>query len=226
MAEFAAGAGHEINNPLATIVGRVQMLLQGEQDPQRRQMLISIGTQAYRIRDMIGDTMLFARPPSPEFADVSLSNIAHQVIEKLARQPEFKGTDIQSQILQEYRVRADETQLSIVISELIKNAKQAGATQIQLSCSGKDSMALIAVTDDGQGFSENERIQAFNPFFSGRQAGRGLGFGLSKCWQIVRQHHGSIKINMSSSQAMSGIRTTVEIEWPLSNSSSMTDAAN
>ena len=66
LAEFAAGAGHEINNPLATIIGRAQLLLKDERDPQRRQMLLAIGAQAYRIRDMIGDAMLFGRPPSPE----------------------------------------------------------------------------------------------------------------------------------------------------------------
>ena len=66
LAEFAAGAGHEINNPAATIVGRVELLLKGETNPERRQALLTIGAQALRIRDMIGDLMLFARPPRPE----------------------------------------------------------------------------------------------------------------------------------------------------------------
>src|SRR5436189_173395 len=66
LAEFAAGAGHEINNPVATIAGHVQLLLAGETDPERRQALLTIGGQAYRIRDMIGDAMLFARPPQPQ----------------------------------------------------------------------------------------------------------------------------------------------------------------
>ena len=79
LAEFAAGAGHEINNPLATIIGRAQLLLKDERDPQRRQMLLSIGAQAYRIRDMIGDAMLFGRPPAPELADVNLADAVSSV---------------------------------------------------------------------------------------------------------------------------------------------------
>ena len=63
LAEFAAGAGHEINNPVATIVGRAELLLKGETNPERRQALLTIGAQALRIRDMIGDLMVFARPP-------------------------------------------------------------------------------------------------------------------------------------------------------------------
>ena len=65
LAEFAAGAGHEINNPLATIAGRVQILLRDETDANRRQDLATIGAQALRVRDMIGDLMLFGRPPAP-----------------------------------------------------------------------------------------------------------------------------------------------------------------
>ena len=66
LAEFAAGAGHEFNNPVATIVGRVQLLLRDEADPARRQALETIAGQAYRIRDMISDVMVFARPPAAE----------------------------------------------------------------------------------------------------------------------------------------------------------------
>ena len=90
LAEFAAGAGHEINNPLATIIGRAQLLLKDERDPQRRQMLLSIGAQAYRIRDMIGDTMLFGRPPVPEMQPVDLANAVAAVVRQ---QAEALGTE-------------------------------------------------------------------------------------------------------------------------------------
>ena len=83
LAEFAAGAGHEINNPVATIVGRVQMLLEGEADEDRRQQLITIGAQALRIRDMIGDLMLFARPPQPRRARLDLAAWTRQVLQPL-----------------------------------------------------------------------------------------------------------------------------------------------
>src|SRR5579872_5831871 len=73
LAEFAAGAGHEINNPVATIVGYAQQLLADETNPDRRHALATIGAQAYRIRDMIGDVMLFARPPAPHPQVIDLS---------------------------------------------------------------------------------------------------------------------------------------------------------
>src|SRR5882724_7696375 len=80
LAEFAAGAGHEINNPVGTVVGYVQQLLAGETDPDRRHALATIGAQAYRIRDMIGDVMLFARPPQPRREQLDLTAVMNDVL--------------------------------------------------------------------------------------------------------------------------------------------------
>src|SRR4051812_19228303 len=65
LAEFSAGAGHEINNPLAVISGRAQLLLRSETHPDRRRELAVIHAQALRVHEMIADLMLFARPPAP-----------------------------------------------------------------------------------------------------------------------------------------------------------------
>ena len=216
LAEFAAGAGHEINNPLATIIGRAQMLLKAETDPQRRQMLMSIGAQAYRIRDMIGDTMLFGRPPSPEFTNVVLSDVVDRLLEKLADELTRDRCSVHAEIDSELVVRADPVQLSILLSELLRNSRQASQPAgggIRIVASIKEKRAMIEISDEGKGFTEIERQHAFDPFFSGRQAGRGLGFGLSKCWRIVELHAGQIKIDSSPTGP-----TTVSIELPLATS--------
>ncbi len=214
LAEFAAGAGHEINNPLATIIGRAQLLLKDEHDPQRRQMLQSIGAQAYRIRDMIGDTMLFARPPQPELQDVSLPTIVEQVVSRLLEQLSQSGCTVTTSMPADLVLRADPAQLAIVLSELLRNSRQAllpdgGPIQIR-AARLDDESAQIEIEDHGVGFSEIELVHAFDPFFSGRQAGRGLGFGLPKCWQIIRQHGGQIEI-----ESRAGGPTIVRITWPM-----------
>jgi signal transduction histidine kinase len=207
LAEFAAGAGHEINNPLATIIGRAQQLLRDETNPQRRQMLQSIGAQAYRIRDMIGDTMLFGRPPKPERQNVQLAAAVEQVVSRLGQDCVVDVT-----VPTDLTLNADPAQLAIVLSELLRNSRQAlqpdGGT-IQLRAEGHEGLVLIEIEDHGVGFSEAERIHAFDPFFSGRQAGRGLGFGLPKCWQILRQHGGRIEI-----ESEPGSPTIVRTYWP------------
>lgn len=215
LAEFAAGAGHEINNPLATIIGRAQQLLKDEIDPQRRQMLQSIGAQAYRVRDMIGDAMLFGRPPRPELQQVCLAEVAEKVVSQLGEQLEQSNCNVAIAVPPTLVLNADPVQLAVVLSELLRNSRRAlqpSGGAIELSATETaDGFVQIEITDHGAGFSELEGIHAFDPFFSGRQAGRGLGFGLSKCWQILRQHGGRIEIESVTSGP-----TKVRSFWPVS----------
>ena len=216
LAEFAAGAGHEINNPLATIIGRAQMLLKSETDPQRRQMLLSIGAQAYRIRDMIGDAMLFGRPPRPEFQKLNLAEIVARVLAKSAGELASERVTVCVEIPDSIFVRADPTQIAIVLGESLRNSGQALQPlggEIHLSATvpaDRLDEVVIDVVDQGKGFTQTEQEHAFDPFFSGRQAGRGLGFGLPKCWRIVDQHGGRIEIFSSPVGP-----TTVRIHWPI-----------
>ncbi len=213
LAEFAAGAGHEINNPLATIVGRAQQLLRDETDPQRRHSLSLIAAQAYRIRDMIGDVMAFARPPEPVRGEVDLVPLTQQAVSKLAPALADCGCSIDINTPQTLIAFVDPAQFGIVIAELVRNAQQAlqprgGVIELRLT-NDETHNVVLEVIDHGQGFSDLERRHAFDPFFSGRQAGRGLGFGLCKVWQIVRQHGGEIVIDSPASGP-----TCVRVTWP------------
>jgi signal transduction histidine kinase len=219
MAEFAAGAGHEINNPVAAIVGRVQMLLDGEEDVGRRQMLAQIGAQALRIRDMIGDAMLFARPPEPSPEPFDLAAAAPAMLEPLRGRFTEAGVrlDVPSSSAAENPVpiHADPTQVAVVLTALARNALEAcepgGTVRVTLARADRNGAAIarIVVEDNGTGLTELEREHLFDPFFSGRQAGRGLGFGLPKCWRIVTQHGGHIDVETPN---RGGCRFT--IDWP------------
>lgn len=212
LAEFAAGAGHEINNPLATIIGRVQLLLKDEKDAQRRQMLLAIGAQAYRIRDMIGDTMLFGRPPRPAYKSIGLRQTVDLIVAKQADDLLRDGCQVEIDIPNSLSVKADESQLATVMSELLRNSRQATKSQegrIAICAFRTNDTVHIDVHDNGKGFTETERVHAFDPFFSGRQAGRGLGFGLPKCWRIIDQHNGRIEIESAPNGP-----TVVRINWP------------
>jgi signal transduction histidine kinase len=210
LAEFAAGAGHEINNPLAAISGRAQMLLKTETDPERRRHLLTIGAQALRIRDMIGDVMLFARPPIPEPQPVNLKQRLDEVLMA------FSDDLAESQLIVEQShdcdtfVHADETQLNVVLSELLRNAIRFSPADSTIRIETKNQtpeFSTIVIFDDGPGLSEMDREHLFDPFYSGRQAGRGLGFGLSKCWRIVTLHGGRMR-------PIDGTGFGIEVDWP------------
>ncbi len=211
LAEFAAGAGHEINNPLATIIGRAQQLLRDESDPQRRQSLSIIATQAYRVRDMIGDVMTFARPPAPERRALDVVAHIRTVTERLADALKAGSCCIEWDGPPSAEIHADPVQFAVVISELIRNAitaLQPAGGVIQITITTAEQGVDIVVTDHGKGFTPQEREHAFDPFFSGRQAGRGLGFGLCKAARIVHLHGGTIAI-----QSEPGGPTTVTTRW-------------
>jgi signal transduction histidine kinase len=212
LAEFAAGAGHEINNPLATIVGRVQQLLKDETDPQRRYSLSVIAGQAYRIRDMIGDVMTFARPPAAHPVTLDFTTWLTQQFQTFVSEPGSSGEQTQSEIAAGLVAAIDPAQWSVVVHELLRNARQAlpeTGGRITLSARREQNDIVLQVTDTGCGFTDEAREHAFDPFYSGRQAGRGLGFGLCKVWQIVRQHQGTIQIERNDEG-----RTLVTVRWP------------
>ncbi len=209
LAEFAAGAGHELNNPVATIVGRVQLLLRDESDPDRRQALETIVGQAYRIRDMIADVMLFARPPAADLCETDLVELVSEVIAGVTKgRPEREGR-VEWAGAGPAWILADPVQLSVVVAELLTNALEADIEGVISICVDPGDSVVLEIRDHGPGLDERSRRHLFDPFYSGRQAGRGLGFGLPKCWRIVTLQGGRIEVESNRPTGL-----CVRVIWP------------
>ncbi len=207
--ELAYGAGHEINNPLANISARAQTLLTSEQDPKRRRLLASINAQAFRAHEMIADMMLFARPPQPKFERVDLTPLLARLVDELQPLAAEQGTLLAIRAPGEpVSIEADPAQIAVAVRALCVNALEAlvqgGRVEVSLALpvhsraseNPLDSREYvqIIVSDNGPGIPAEVRQHIFDPFYSGREAGRGLGFGLPKCWRIVTMHGGRIAV--------------------------------
>ena len=195
MKEIAYGAGHEINNPLANIASRAQTLLQGETDPEKRRKLAAINAQAFRAHEMIADLMLFARPPQLRPEPLDLNELVRRVVEELRADAEARHVRLVLQVSSEpIQITADATQLAVSVRALCTNAIEAFLKpgQVELTVRSATHGAKITISDNGPGIPRDIRSKIFDPFFSGREAGRGLGFGLSKAWRIVTLHGGAI----------------------------------
>ncbi|MCA9195943.1 MAG: HAMP domain-containing histidine kinase [Planctomycetales bacterium] len=207
--ELAYGASHEINNPLTNISTRAQSLLLKETDPIKRQHLATIVSQAYRGFDMLADLMMFAKPPLP----------VKRVLDLRAWLPTYLD-DWQSKNRQTVQltlptdlrgIDADPDQLAIMLDSILRNSVEwrdvgqplsihmhvrpsLAANNVGSSKQVDGEWVEVLIEDNGQGCCAKERRHAFDPFYSGREAGRGLGFGLSKAWRIARMHDGHIEM--------------------------------
>jgi signal transduction histidine kinase len=201
MKELAYGASHEINNPLANIAARAQTLLSDDQDPERRQKLMAIHRQAMRAHEMISDLMLFARPPKLNRTTFEAATFVRKVVAGLNNLAQENAVSLEFQLSNRPdEIFADETQLGVALHALVKNAIEAvdegGHVSVAVNRLELEHQPWvgIAVRDDGPGISAEVREHMFDPFFSGREAGRGLGFGLSKSWRVVTDHGGQLVV--------------------------------
>ncbi|MBM4017786.1 MAG: HDOD domain-containing protein [Planctomycetes bacterium] len=217
LGEMAAGAAHEINNPLAIISGRAQQLAAEEKTPARQEMLKSIIQQAARISDIIADLRLFARPPAPQPEEVDPAALARQVAEEFLTGPQAADSPrIRLEAAEAApKVRIDPAQVGGALREVVRNALEAcsngrgaNVTIAVRSVAAQGAVRLI-VTDDGPGMDPQVRARAFDPFFCGRDAGRHRGMGLPKAYQAVLASGGQMTLESDA-----GRGTTVRMTFP------------
>lgn len=198
MGELAAGAGHEINNPLTVIAGRAQLFLRHEENPERRRELALVNSQAMRVYEMIADMMLFARPPAPRKESCDLSKLLDDLVAEVTpRAAERTTTLVRSGPHEPLAIEADPTQVMVALRAMCDNAVEAlgWGGHVELSARAVEGAVEVTIRDDGPGIPPEVRRHLFDPFYSGRAAGRGIGLGLSKSWRIVTNHGGRITVD-------------------------------
>jgi signal transduction histidine kinase len=204
LAEFAAGAGHEINNPLAVISGQAQYLLSrpaawAQEDPEApRKALQIIIAQTQRVHGLLRDLMQFARPAKPRPAWFDLPMLTAQAAAGLADFAASRGIRVEiGRSPERLAIFADAEQVRAAVTCLLRNAIEAappeGWARVVVEPAGEDRVA-VAVEDSGSGPDPAHRESLFDPFFSGRAAGRGRGLGLPTAWRLARQQGGALEL--------------------------------
>jgi two-component system, NtrC family, sensor kinase len=196
LAEFAAGAGHEINNPLAVISGQAQYLLADESEPARQRSLQTIVQQAQRIHQILTDLMQFARPARPQKRAADVRMLARAVATGLHEVAALKQVQIEVEEPDEACVaECDPRQLQVALSCLLRNAIEAaladGWARLRVEAASADQLRLV-VEDSGPGPAPTQVEHLFDPFYSGRAAGRGRGLGLPTAWRLAREQGGDV----------------------------------
>jgi len=208
---LSAQLAHEIRNPLASMRGSAQMLAGAEDVSASSSRLAGILVrESDRLSALVEDFLRFARPPPPTLAPTSLKAIAAETLEMLSSDPLARGVKVETQ-LREVIAQLDGDQLRQVLLNLLRNAfaaVSAGGT-VRVSTEARDGRAILKVWDSAGALAPDDQARIFEPFFSKRSGGTGLG--LSMAHSIVHAHGGSIQVASSLAQG-----TEFAVEIPLS----------
>jgi len=152
----------------------------------------------YRAHEMVSDLMFFANPPSPRTERIRLDDIVREVVsdfEKEARRQSIRlSVDVSGP---DADAEGDPRMIGEAVRAMIRNAVEAVGCQgaVAVYVDTGSGAAEIRIADSGPGLSEEARRHAFDPYFSGREAGRGLGLGLCRAYRIARLHHGDVSLS-------------------------------
>jgi len=213
--EVAGGAAHEMNNPLAVISGRAQMLLSSCQDEEQARGLRIIVEHAQRASEIALDLMGFAKPSPPQPALQPLQTVLSAVCQRWQARAARESMRITlAPIPTDATVYADDKQLREVLDAILANALEAArpenaSVQINSTSSPADDIVRIVVEDNGVGMEREVLEHALDPFFSSRPAGRGRGLGLSRAYRLVEVNGGRLWLESTPK-----IGTTVTLELP------------
>jgi PAS domain S-box-containing protein len=194
---LVSGVAHEVNNPLAAILGFTDLLLENPQVPENaREDLKIILQETQRTKDIVQDLLSFARQRPVQRELVRVNGVLRQTIKLRSYDFASHGVEVNEAFDEELSpVLGDSQQLQQVFLNILNNAydavQEAGQRgRIDIATRVRRDSVEVAITDNGTGITDPERI--FDPFYTTKQAGKGTGLGLSICYGIVRAHGGEI----------------------------------
>jgi len=203
LGQLAAGIAHEIRNPLTSINILIHSLR--EKLPphnSQRQDLQVIEEEIHRINEIVDQFLRFAKPAPPSFEKTDVLAIIDEILQLLRPQIEKQEIIVSKEFQVLPFVLIDREQIKQALLNLLLNAIQAMPTGGQLILTGQNSKEgqwiELSVKDTGVGISEEDIQKLFDPFFSTKEGG--IGLGLSITHRIIDQHHGKIEVESSPNE--------------------------
>jgi signal transduction histidine kinase len=197
LGQLAAGAAHEINNPLTAILGYSDLLADDQNLPERtRATAGKIREQARRTKNLVQNLLSFARQVPPERTLLDINTVVTNAVQLRALDLNNGGSRIEQHLESVLPgVRGDSNQLMQVFFNIINNGLDAmteqGGGVLTIKTQRERANVIVLFSDTGPGIRELHRV--FDPFYTTKPVGKGTGLGLSICYGIVQEHGGNIR---------------------------------
>ena len=213
---LSAGLAHEIRNPLNAASLQLQLLerrlRRNANDPKYLEPVMMVQRELSRLSHLVEDFLRFARPADLYVRRLDANALIKAVVELLLPEAKRHGIVLRTEMPDEsLHIEGDREKLQQVLINVIRNSIEAleptgGHVELALGW-GSDGMVSIRITDDGPGIDDEIIMRIFEPFFSTKPMGTGLGMAI--CHSLVQQHGGAIQVHSTAG-------TTVDILLPAS----------
>jgi two-component system, NtrC family, sensor kinase len=219
LGELAAGTAHELNNPLTSIIGFSQLLMEREVPDDIREDLKLIYNEAQRAAGVTKNLLTFARKHAPVKQRNQINNIIEDVLKLRTYEHKVNAIEVERQLDPDLpEIMVDYFQMQQLFFNIIINAEyfmimEHNKGTLSIITKKQNNTVMISFADDGPGITAENLRRIFDPFFTTKEAGKGTGLGLSICHGIVTEHGGQIY-----ARSQLGKGATFFVELPVSGS--------
>jgi len=193
--KLVSGVAHELNNPLTSIAGYAELLLDDVADDRARQKLGKIILESKRMHVIIDNLLRFARCKTVGQAPLDLQYVLREALTLFSYRIRSENVEIETHVDSGLpKVLGDEDQMKQVFVNLLSNAieavREGKNRRLRVELLDRAEKVVVRFVDTGTGFDDVTR--AFDPFYTTRPVGKGMGLGLSICYGLVKEHGGEI----------------------------------
>lgn len=201
--QIAAGLAHEIKNPLAGIRGVIELMRDDSEDASQRHLYEQMVTELDRVNATIHSLLSFARPLPPRLVPTNVETLVEDSLRLIRPNLEKRDIALEIEIAPEIGLfRLDPTHIRHVLINLVNNAAEAlestGTIAVRATLFPGRHGLIIAVEDDGPGIPEEAQSQVFEPFYTTKFTGTGLGLAVVR--SLVSRHGGRIELKSEIGQ--------------------------
>jgi two-component system NtrC family sensor kinase len=226
LGQLAASVAHEINNPIAGVLN-LSMLIERiikadgippERIEEVRRYLTQISSETTRVGRIVGDLLAFSRRSSPQRIPADLNAIIRRTVSIIEHKLNLASVELELQLDENLpKIKCDNSQIQQVIINLVLNASEAthsrdlGKVTVRTAAFTNKGSVRLEVKDNGDGIPKEYLTKIYDPFFTTKGEGKGVGLGLAVVYGIVESHGGDIEV-----ETKVGEGTTFCVDLPIS----------